>query len=243
MRRHLSRTAAALALTACAIAVSAAPALAAKEFYSNPVGKTKILGIGNQVFNLGPFEIKCEKVKSVKANHTNESPSNTFFAQLKYTGCGTAAKVGSEKVSLKTRFMTPVVMEYHGHGFIEFGSEEMETEGQIHINGGAVEVKVAALKCIIIIEEQTIPEVAELKPENEFPQAKYHSEGVPVKVSAKFPTGFQQRLFITNEFNKMKFEYAEGQCEEFKRPEEEFKDGTYKGTLEAQVVGGDLEFK
>jgi len=232
-----------LALTACALAVSAAPALAEKEFYSEPApGRTKIWGITNQVFNLGPFLIHCEKVKSFKANHTNESPSNTFFAQLKYSRCGTAAKVGSETVSLATRFLTPVVLEYHGHGFIEFGSEEMETEGQIHISGGAVEVKVAALKCVIILEEQTIPATAELKPNNEYPQAKYHSEGVPVKPSARFPTGFQQRLFIENEFNKMKFEYAEGQCEEFKRPEEEFKDGTYKGTLEAEVVGGNLEF-
>jgi hypothetical protein len=239
--RHLSRTTTAVAAVACAFAVGATPALA-HEFVSTPTGRTKVVNVGTQTFNLGPFLIRCEKAKAFKANRTSESPSNTFFAQLKFSHCATEAHVGSEVVGLKTTFKTPVVLEYHANGFAEFGSEMLETEGQVHISGGTVEVKVAALKCVIEIEEQTIPGVAVVKPNNEYSAALFNTEPVPVKPSAKFPTGFQQRLRIINSFNKMKFEYAEGQCEEFKRPEEEFKDGTYKGTLQAQVVGGDLEY-
>lgn len=241
MRRHLSRTTAALALTACAFAISAAPALA-HEFVSSPVGKTKVVGVGEQVFKLGPFTIRCARAKSTKANRTNESPSNLFFAQVKLTKCGTDAELGSEEIELKTRFLTPVAFEYHANGFANFGEGLEETEGMVHFTGGAVEIKVAAIKCLVFIEEQTIPGRAVNKPNEEYSAAKFESKGFKVNPSERFPLGEQQKMIITDEFNKMTFEYGEGQCESFKRPEEELKNGRFKGQFVAEVVKGDLEY-
>ena len=172
--RHVSRATAALALTACAFAISAAPALA-HEFISTPLGKTKVVGLGEQVFKLGPFTIKCDKAKStVAGNQTTESPSNTFFAQVKFTKCVTEAKVGSEPITLKTRFITPMAFEYHANGFAMIGEEVEEMLGPVRIVGGSIEIHVATIKCDVIIEEQTVPGRAVRKPNEEYSAAQYH---------------------------------------------------------------------
>ena len=86
------------------------------------------------------------------------------------------------------------------------------------------------------------------KPEGEFTAAVYSNNSVPVTVSKKFPTGLKEKLVIANSFKGMSWEYTEGQCIgeggfEEEAPKTESKTGSYKGSFEEEVVGGNLGFK
>lgn len=239
--RHLRKATAAFALSACALAIAASPALA-HEFAASHIGRTGGKGVGEQKFKLGPFNITCTQTKV--SGDIPENPSNTLFSSLHYKGCTTAASIGHEPITLKTTFRTPLDVEYHANGFVEVGSEAEEVEGQVRLSGGEVEIFVSTVKCIITWEEQTIPGKAVKKPEGEYSAAQFHSEGFPAKKKKKFPpNGEQQKLFILNEFHKIHFEYSEGQCEEFAKPEEEIHNGAYHGEIEEEMKSGNLEYR
>jgi hypothetical protein len=92
-----------------------------------------------------------------------------------------------------------------------------------------------------------VPAVAEKKPEGEYSAAVYSNLEHPVEISKRFPSGFQKRLVIANEFKGMKYTYEEGQCLGEGGFEEEFKGaeartGFYKGTFEEWIEGGNLGF-
>ena len=77
----------------------------------------------------------------------------------------------------------------------------------------------------------------------------FSNNEVPVEESKlkRFPSGFQRRLVISNEFKGMKYVYEEGQCLGEGGFEEEFKGaeartGFFQGAFEEYVEGGNLGF-
>ncbi len=219
-------------LAVAALAVSAAPALA-HEFISTG-GPTKGKG-EEQIFKLGPFKIECTRA-TVKGSAAAGS-SQTLFSSIKMHQCVTFASLGGNEITLKTKFVTPIDIEYHANGFVEFGSEGEEIEGNATLAGGTVELKIKTLKCVIKLPRQTVPKAAEKKPNGEFEAATYSNEEEE-KGKRKF-----NKLSIFNEFKGIHFEYGSGQCESFKTSEEERKSGRYEGEFIEEVRGGNLEFQ
>jgi hypothetical protein len=219
-------------LAIAALAVSASPALA-HEFISSG-GPTKGKG-EEQIFKLGPFKIECKRASS--KGSTAAGSSQTLFAEIKMHGCVTHASLGGNPIELATKFVTPLDIEYHANGFVEFGSEGEEIEGNVTLAGGTVEVKIKSLKCDIKLPRQTVPKAAEKKPNGEFEAATYSNEEEE-KGKRKF-----DKLSIFNEFKGIHYEYGGGQCESFKTSEEERGSGRYEGEFIEEVHGGNLEFQ
>jgi hypothetical protein len=238
--RHRRTTTAALVVAVCALALGATYAQA-HVFVSNPLANTFGVGVGKQHWDLGPFNITCEKAKA--SGKTKESPSEEFFTSIKYTKCTTAAHLEGHccNFTLKTKFVTPVVIEYHANGFVEIGSEGEETEGDIKLSGGSIELKVNTIKCEIEIETQVLPIRAIKKPNGEYTSAKFHSEAFAQERNGKQTA--KQKLVIENTFKKIHFEYFEGQCENFAKSSEELRNGTYDGNLLEELKRGNLEFQ
>jgi hypothetical protein len=219
-------------LAMAALAVSATPALA-HEFISSG-GPTKGTG-EEQRFQLGPFHIECAKATS--RGTTAAGSSSTFGTETKLRKCTTEAHLGGEPIFLKTKFLTPVVTEYHANGFVEIGAEGEEIEGNTTLKGGTIEMKIKGIMCVIKLPEQTIPKAAERKPNGEFEAATYSNEEFE-----RGKTTFN-KLAIANEWKGIHFEYGEGQCSTFKTSEEERKSGKFEGELLEEVVHGNLEFQ
>lgn len=217
----------------CSLAVAASPAMAAGTFVSSG-GPSKGKG-EEQEFKLGPFRITCKAV-AAKGGETTPLTSTTFATSLKFKGCTTEAKVGGQPIHLKTKFVTPLALEYHNNGFAEAGSELEEKGGEATLAGGSIELKINSIKCLITLPEQTIPSKAVKKPNGEYTAASYSNES--------FTQGKRtfNKLLIENEFSGMLFEYGEGQCEEFKLSEEERKGGKYVGEVLEEVPHGNLEY-
>jgi hypothetical protein len=238
--RHLRMITGAVAAGALALAIGAAAA-PAHVFVSTPLGPVLGTGVGEQFWDLGPFNITCTKAKAT--GRTSESPSSTFFNSIRFKKCTTAAHLEGKgtNFTLKTKFTTPVVIEYHANGFVEIGSEGEETEGQIELKGGSIEIKVQTIKCLVEIETQVLPLKAVKKPGGEYFAAVFHTESSFKEKHGK--PFLSQKLKIENAFKKIHYEFSEGQCEKFKKVEEEQKNGTFTGAFLDEVKGGNLEFQ
>jgi hypothetical protein len=221
-----------MAVMVCVLAVAVAPAMAG-EFVSSG-GPSKGKG-EEQEFKLGPFQITCTGVTS-KGGEVTPLSSPTYATSLKFRGCKTAAKIGGNTIYLKTKFLTPLAVEYHANGFAEAGSELEETGGQATLAGGSIELKINSIKCLITLPEQTVPRKAEKKPNGEYTAASYSNE-----TETRGKRTFNE-LDIENEWTGLIFEYGEGQCEEFKLSEEERKGGKYTGEVLEYVPHGNLEY-
>jgi hypothetical protein len=229
----------------CAFALTVAPALATPMFHASREGKeinpsepAREKGANRegevQDFKFGAFHIQCEFAKA--KGKVGFETSKTLFLSVRYKNCNALAKTGNQPIKLKARFKTPWDFEYHANGFAEIGSE---TESELKLlKGGAIEMTVPSLKCLIEVPSQTIPIKAETKPEKEYSSVLYANEEIAVPFSKKFPAGVQKQLLITNELKKMEYELSEGQCEEFKKTEG--KNSSYKGVIKDEVVGGQL---
>jgi len=251
-------------------ALSATPALA-KEFVTSRLPKecstelpckTKGFGVGSvdenhpeytQKFKFGGFTILCKKATTKAKTPAEGAPtwssSQTFATEVKFSTCGTEAKFGTNTGLLKTTFNggLPIKFLWHVNGFAEIGSEETETE--VEVGGGTSTFTIAGKICKIGWPAQTGPAVAEKKPGGEYSAAVYSNNEFPVEESKlkRFPSGFQKRLIIANEFKGMKYVYEEGQCMGEGGFEEEFKGaesrtGLFVGTFEEYVEGGNLGF-
>lgn len=231
-----------LVMAVCALALSASAALAhnftasiaGKELSEATPGKLKVVSVGEQYFKFGPVHIYCEKA-SAKGLVTEEV-SQSLKLTAKYNDCGTSIKVGPEPAVLKTKLKDPIEFSLHANGFAETGAEGGEASAEV--GGGAVEWKIAGIKCLISWPSQTVPVAAIAKPEGEYTAAIFSDIEVEKTHLKAFPSGKQHKLQIAAEFKNMEFSFEEGQCSEFKRPEA--KTGAYDGTLEAEVAGGNL---
>ena len=242
--RHL-RITLGLALTLCTFAIVVAPALAKPVFKASKEGPAyseaepgtlKGLALTGQEFNFTGLVVKCPKA-SVTGNVTWEF-SKTLANLTKFVACSTILKGGPGKeLLIATNFKTPWAFVYHANGFAEFGTE---FEGEVEISGGQIEMKITGArgKCVIGIPPQTIPIAAVKKPEGEYSASEYGTEEFPRPNAKKmFPSGFQTRLTISNEFHGIHWEVVEG-CNTFTTTHGTMR---YIGSFVEQVVGGNLE--
>ena len=251
----------------CLFAVMAVPALAA-EFTASRLPapcseaepcRTKGHGIGepdelhptySQKFKIGAFTILCKKAivyaKTPSEGAFTSETSSIFKTEVKFAECVTEAKFGAFTGAIKTAFNggKAVRFIYHTNGFAEVGYEEA-----VQISGVATSFKISGKICTISLPAQTLPIAAVKKPEGEYSAATYSNEPVEVseKLIKRFPSGFQNKLVIANLFKGITFAYEGGQCIGEGGFEEEAKttsgkSGSYFGSFEEEVPGGNLGF-
>jgi hypothetical protein len=254
-----------LAAAVCVLAVGAVPA-AAHQFLASKVGKSVGKGFQEipvekgvapefdpsrmQEWRLGAFRILC--YKATGAGEVTETASETFTTGTKYSKCGWYPQKNTLHVGAGFSKITVV---YHANGYTEaLGNGEGETYEfkKATVLETSAYIKISATKlCKIIIPEQTVPVKAIKDPSGEFSAAVFGNAEVAATNLKTFPSGFQKRLIIANEFKKLKFKYAgeETQCTtapEFEKLAEEGGGGAagvYKGSLEERLVGGDLSWE
>jgi hypothetical protein len=241
-----------LLATTCVCAFGAAPAVA-HEFIASKSGKTKGSSETEQTFRFGAFHITCQK--AVAKGAVAAGGSSTYATSIKFTKCLTAAYVGgstNHQIFLRTRWLTPLAIEYHENGFVETGEELTEQSGKAVLAGGSAELKVNTgrtesfekSECHISWPEQTIPFKATVDPDGEYSAASYSNEAAPHNMTNAFPDGLQHYIVISNTFKKIVFELEGEPCEEWGRQGgPEGTAGTYTGSFPQFLNGGNLEFE
>jgi hypothetical protein len=211
---------------------------------------TSIGGERPEELVFGVFHIDCAArtfAKTVGEGAITWETSTTLATEVKFTKCLTEAKFGTFVGGLHTSFNEnkPMKVVYHINHFAETGTGETFTE--VELGGGAASFHISGKICNISWPAQTIPVRAETHPAEEFSAAVYSNKEVPVeeKQWKKFPSHFQTRLVITNEFKGMSWEYEEGQCLgeggfEEEAAHTEGKTAKWTGALELQVNSGNL---
>jgi hypothetical protein len=253
-----------------ACAAFAAPAMAAEEFVASRLptecseelpcktvgratGSSEIGGSERpEKLVFGAFEILCSaktQAKTLGEGAITWETNPTLAFEIKFTKCKTVDKFKlGFNGGLTTSFNEgkPMKIVYHINGFSEFGTGE--TTSEVEIGGSEASFKISGGKtCKIDWPAQTVPVKAVRNPEEEFSAATYSNKEVEVEETKfkKFPSHFQQRLVIANDFKGMTWSYEEGQCvgeggfeEEAKKIEG--KTGQWFGSLEEEVSGGNL---
>ena len=236
-----------LAAAVCALCVAAVPAMA-HEFSFNITNKTiseatpaKIHGGSEttQEFRLGAFTFTCEN--TIVRGKAPASESATLYNEVKFNKCITylLPEKSHEKLPFQVRFKGPWDLRYHANGFAESGGES-ESEVDL-VNPGPVVATVVGTKCLINYPPQTIPVKAIKKPLEEYSSAVFSPIEVASTKLKAFPSGFQKKLVITNEFTHLVTETEEGKCSEFNKTES--KTGYYKGSFTEEVVGGNVNYE
>ena len=247
------RIAIVLAVATCICATTAATAMGEKVFRATrlpkPIsevepGKTIGRGVGVQAFHFGPFKIKCEVAKA--SGIVDKETFKDFSTQVKFSRCLTEAKFGTFLGGIRTNFneRKAIGFVYHINGFAETGEAEEGTE--VTVSGGGANFKIGGKICNISWPSQTVPAKAVKDPEGEFSAAVYTNQDFASGFPAKFPSGFQRKLNIANEFRGMEYEFEEGQCVgeggfEEEAGKTEGKSARYEGTLQQEVKSGNLE--
>jgi len=235
-------------LAASVMSIAAAPALAHKKaqaavahkFTGSEAVEVRAKGTSEQDFTFGPFEVSCEKAKSLKGSGTATWPSQNLFVQMKFSGCeAVAALHGMEELELKAKFLTPVSLNYNANGFVEFGSGGTINGGKLE-GAGEVEIAVSgAIKCTIDVEPGIFPIRAEKKPEEQYEAATYKVEEFPFEKGKK--TGIQDKLAIGTTLAKMPYELEGEFCEALSKTEG--RSGAYSGSLQAELPKASLGFE
>jgi hypothetical protein len=266
---NLRRMALALAAIGATFAVTVAPALA-KEFTASrlpkpiteaepgkTVGRSTGEGVKHpgwaQEFQFGGFKIYCKKAaahaKTPAEGAVTWSTSQTFATEVKFGECLSENShpgfVGGSRVNFNGGL--PVKFVYHVNGFAEIGSGE--TESEVEVSEGSTSFGIAGKECLISWPAQTVPAKAIKVPTGTYSAAVYSTKEVeqPETKWKKFPSHFQQRLVIANEFKALKWVYESGQCLgeggfEEEAVHTEGNTGKYTGMLEEEVIGGNLGY-
>lgn len=267
--RGLKAAAATAALTG-ALAITAASAVAAQFTASRlPVplsevepGKTKGVGIGSselggsersQEFKFGAFRMVCAAktaAKSITEGAVSWSFSQVFATEVTFSKCLTKTTFSGFVTGLSTSFNKgePIKFVYHANGFAMLGAGAAPSEAEV--GSGAATITISNKVCKIEWPRQTVPVKALTNPTGSFSSASFSTVDVPTteKQLKKFPSGFQQRLVIANEFKGMEWFYEEGKCLgegafEEGAEKEEGKSASYKGSFEEELGGGNLGFE
>lgn len=233
--RHL-RVTFGVAVTVCAFALTAMPALAteveaSKEGYTHGTSETE------QTLKFGEIEITCFKVSAKGA--VTAGVNSTYTTSIKFNKCLTKARLGIHTFYLRTKFLTPLVISYQPNGSIVSG-----TTAEIKFKTGTTE-EFEPSECEIYIPEQTVPSKAINKP-NETYFMFSMTEGVPLghKVSPTFPDGLQHTIEINNTIKGFKYELEGEPCEEWAKEEgPEGIGGQYFGSFPQILGGGNLYIK
>lgn len=243
--RHIKLTLG-LAVTVCACAVTAAPALANVtcanapcSFVGSELGTlsplsgtfaTKGVGIGNQKFKF-LVKVICAKAKS--------TGSVTFVAGLasKLTDSVTYGKCNAYKTLPATFLSGPVTYTYFAEPIPQ--GEPNRPKANVEVSSGEVEIKIKRINCIIHWPAQIVPNEEN---EKEYKIGTYeNNEESEVKLKKEFVT--QTKLEIKNQFARMEYTISSGLCEELLKGfeyEPNEPDGTYQGTLQDEIKGDNL---
>lgn len=233
-----------MVIAVCALCATATAAMAT-EFKANAVGKTfseeapgKVRGQGTglQEFKLGIFTFTCEGAKS-RGTVTGAS-TTTLFVHVRFSNCVTnlVPEKSREKLPFKVAFRGGFDIEYKSNGSVETGAEST-TEVAL-VNPEPVTAVVGGTKCIVSWPPQKITNAGPKAP-GPYTAATFSNEEVANGKIKAFPSGFQHKLAIHNEFLKLFAETEGGKCEELEKTES--KVGYYKGDLLEEVVNGNLE--
>lgn len=237
--RHV-RVVLGLVAAACALGASATTALAA-ETTAPEFTASRIAGSGSAAFPLklkgkgvGPQEFVFKKIHTTcqAAKVTGSVPSaksKTISLTIAYKECTTGPIVIWGKITeVGMKFLNRSEYTLHFNGFVE-NEEEVEMKSQY-------------LKCLVSWGSGVIPEKANEKPNLEYGAVLYKNETVPNDNIKHFPSGYQHKLMITNQFKGHELEWAEeggGACEELELAEGEV--GRYNGKLLVEVPSGNIE--
>jgi hypothetical protein len=231
--RHLKLTLG-VAVSVCAFALAATPALAG-EFVASNTGKVAGAEENLQEFKFGSVKMKCFHVKA--NGEVAAGSSTTYTAAIKFTKCLTGAKIGRHEIFLATHWLTPLTVTYHNNGFVETGAT-----AEVKINMAKTE-EFEKSECHIKLAPQTIPVRAIKNPEETFEEASYTNTSRSHNVSKNFPTGIQNGIVIHNEFRGIHFEYEGEPCEEWGREEgPEGNAGQFTGSFPQFLSTGNFEF-
>ena len=269
----MRRLATALGVAATCALFSSAPALAGEFTASRlpkPCTETEpcrtrgksiesegLTGEHNQKFHFGPFEIYC--AAAAHANTVGEGAitwalNPTFSTEVLFTKCLTKVKFVGFTGGLATVFnrnaetkkIEPIKIVYKNNGTAELGTGE--TEGEAEISSGEANFVISGKICKIDWPSQKVPIYT--KPTGEYSFAKFSTAEVPAPLNdtRQFPTGFQKRLIITNNLQKMLWHFESGQClgeggfeEEAKKTEGN--QASYVGALEEYILAGNLGYE
>jgi hypothetical protein len=255
----------ALAASASALCMAAAPAVAheyvasrlPKPLSEAEPGKIKGIGIGetelgkeklNQELVFGAFHIYCAAQtagQTINEGAVSWAVSQTFVTEIKFSKCLAESSYGLFKSGTATNFNVnpetnksePVKFVYHVNGFAGLGVGE--TESEVELGSGAASFKVGNKICKINWPAQTVPAKAVVKPEEVFSDVTYSNNEVPVEAKKikQFPTLLKNRLVISNDFTTMQWSYEEGQC----LGEGGFEEGISKTEAKNGIYRGMLE--
>lgn len=236
--RHL--LSAALALTM--LTLTATPAIAQKteppnphQFVGSPNAEPKFAGESQELV-LKPFTITCEAAKSTKSGVTPAFPSKTLTAVVKYSGCEAEATLNKAEYELKAKFLSPVTFNYHANGYVEVGAGGTVKEGKLE-GAGEIEISVKGpFKCTIDIPAGTYPANQVNKPEANYEAVKYTNKEETIE-KGKAPV-IVKKLEIATALTKMPYELEGEFCEAL--PKTEFTNGTYSGSLLAELKKGSI---
>lgn len=262
--RGFKLAAGAAALTG-ALAITAAPAVAEqfeasrlpKPLSESEPGKTKGIGIGsselggserNQEFNFGAFRMVCAAKasgKTIAEGAVSWSTSQTFATEVEFGKCLTKTTFnGGFVTGLTTSFNKgePIKFVYRANGYVSFGVGPAATEAEV--GSGSATIVIANKVCTIEWPRQTVPAKVTAPI-----GATYSNLEVPVETTQlkKFPSGFQKKLIVVNNFKNVAWRYNEGKCVgeggfEEGASKEAAKNGSYTGSLQEEVSGGNLSF-
>lgn len=215
--RHV-RLPVAIVATVCALAVTAAPAMA--EGFTSSGGATKGAALGTQTFRFGTAKsivIKCEKVKS-----TGTTAAGSLTAIVDTITPGKCSYLGKG-----VKFVSPMEVEYKNPLLIE-------EENNVAILK-PIEMKISAIKCLLTVDAQNLPKEERAKKA----AASFAEETVPGK--GKKPA--RTRLNIANNWRELEWETEalkeeHGLCAELEEPSGE--NGVYTGEIRDEIKGGDL---
>ncbi len=253
-----------------ALALSATPALAAqftasrlpKPLSAAEPGKTKGVGIGsselggeerNQEFKFGAFRVVCAakaSTKTIEEGAVSWATSPTFSTEVKFSKCLTKTTFSGFVTGLSTSFnkSEPVKFVYNANGYAGLGSGP--TSSETEVAASSISITIANKVCNIAWPSQIVPVKAASAPGESYSAATYSTKEVPVEERQlkKFPSLFQKKLVIADEFKGMEWHYEEGKCLgeygfEEGSEKEEGKSGAFKGMLEEEVGGGNLSFE
>jgi hypothetical protein len=274
--RHVRLTVGILVAAICVFGTVAGPAFAKKKEKKAPVfGKfianipggeispehpATAKGLG-EIYDLrlaggGLFVEHCLKEAKTSGSVVSES-AETFFQNISYKKCIANIALGKSGLISKQRIPTfHLAMEFHSNHTAVIG--EGEEENLKIVKPSSVSVKIGKTSCVVTIPAQTVPVKAEKKPGKEYEAAGFETEVVPVSHHQlkTFPSGFQDKLDIEWEFNKLKSlvkpnatcAYKGGSLDE--NPETPnfgyvvYNDGVFEGEIEEiEIAGGNLGFE
>ncbi|MGH2865123.1 MAG: hypothetical protein ACRDJX_07730 [Solirubrobacteraceae bacterium] len=142
----------------------------------------------------------CKKVNAT-ATVTAEKSEN-FVANTVFKHCiGRVSDNGNGFVKNEKVGNFGIRMEFHSNHSAKFGAVE---EGEVVIKPTHVYIALGGRKnaCEIVLPEQVVEKKSASKPEKTYESAEYETEKYPESLK-KFPKGFQEKLDIEWEFEKL----------------------------------------